>query len=236
MKLHIFDSDSALAEGAASFIAERAAAAIQQRGRFDIALSGGSSPQATYSRLAQMPVDWQHVHVFWGDERCVSPEHPDSDYGMTKRVLLDRISIPEANIHRMRGEIDPAEAAADYSAEIVTHSGSGLTSFDLILLGLGDDGHTASLFPETDAVKAGHKIVSENYVPKLDSWRITFTYPLINAAREVAFLVNGSHKAAIVKEVIEGEARGIPAKAVQPRSGELHWLLDASAAALLTPR
>lgn len=238
MQVHVFDNPEAVAVGAAAHFAAAARAAIAARGAFNVSLSGGTTPRETYERLAAEPyrpeIDWAHVHVFWGDERSVPPEHPDSDYGMAKRALLDHVSIPVENIHRMRGELDAKEAAKVYEVEIKNHFNSqDLPSFDLILLGLGEDGHTASLFPGTQALDVTDRLVVANQVPNLDNWRITFTYPLINAARQVALLVAGERKAKIVQEVVELKNPEHPASHVVPHSGELHWLLDKAAASLL---
>jgi 6-phosphogluconolactonase len=238
MRIRIFDNPEALAVGAAAHFAAAAHAAVEARGVFNVSLSGGTTPRETYERLAAEPyrseVDWAHMHVFWGDERTVPPEHPDSDYWMAKRALLDLIAISASNIHRMQGELNAKEAADLYEAEVKKHfNSSGVPSFDLILLGLGEDGHTASLFPRTDALRIQDQLVAANHVPELDTWRITFTYPLINAAQQVAFLVSGERKAKIVQEIIEQKNPEYPATHISPNPGELHWLLDKAAASLL---
>ncbi len=234
--IHISPTPEAMAEACANEIAERAAKFIGARGVFSLALAGGSTPRSVYESLAKRDVDWSKVHLFWSDERCVPPDHQASNFKMTKESLLDRITIPAENIHRMRGELDPAEGAAAYRAELDAHFGEGgIPRLDLVLLGLGEDGHTASLFPSTDAVKRGDELVIENYVPLKDAWRLTFTYPLINGARRVFFLVTDERKASAVKEVIESPKSLLPASAVRPISGELHWYLDQAAASKLSP-
>jgi 6-phosphogluconolactonase len=240
MRIHVFENADALSVGAASHIAAAAHAAIEARGVFNIALSGGTTPRQTYERLATEPysseIDWSHVHVFWGDERCVPPDHPDSDFGMAKRALLDHVSISGANVHRMRGELDAKDAAAQYESEISAHFASSDPKFDLILLGLGEDGHTASLFPRTSALYEESRLVIENYVRDLEAWRVTFTFRLINTAEQVVFLAAGSKKADIVSKVIDEKLPEYPASHVDPITGELHWLLDASAAIKLKSR
>ncbi|MCW5873590.1 MAG: 6-phosphogluconolactonase [Anaerolineales bacterium] len=238
MHTHIYANASELATAAAALVAECAQEAIAARGRFDLALSGGSTPLSAYAQLAAPPwhdaLNWHKVHIFWSDERCVPPDDPQSNYGAAKSALLDHINIPAANIHRMRGEEPPNEAAQDYRQRLATHFHTpGFPVFDFILLGLGMDGHTASLFPGSAALRAGEVPVTENYVSSLESWRLTFTLPLINAARQVAFLVSGADKATIVSEILSSGGRPLPAKAVNPHSGGLTWLLDADAAALL---
>lgn len=234
MKLEVFANQEELSAAAAALIAEQAAAAIAARGVFNIALSGGGTPLSAYRLLAAPPysggIDWAHVHVFWGDERCVPPDDAESNYAAAKAALLDHVALPANNIHRLRGELPPNEAAQLYRQELAAHFKTpSFPIFDLILLGLGEDGHTASLFPGTSGLRTGEVPVTETYVGRIESWRLTFTLPLINAARAVAFLVSGAAKAGVVREVLEGE-RPLPAKAVNPHSGELLWLLDADAA------
>lgn len=234
----IYENANELAAAAAALIAEQAAAAIAARGRFDIALSGGTTPLHAYTLLAAPPyregIPWDKVHIFWSDERCVPPEHADSNYRAVKAALLDHISLPKENIHRMHGELAPDEAAYEYRQQLLAHFATpGFPVFDLILLGLGNDGHTASLFPGSAALRTGEVPVTENYVASLESWRLTFTLPLINAARQVIFLVSGAGKASIVEEVMQPGGRPLPAKAVNPHSGGLTWLLDSEAASLL---
>jgi len=211
---------------------------------FRVALSGGSTPRRTYEVLAQAPfrdmVDWRRVHFFWGDERCVPPDHPDSNYRMALEALLSRVSAVPARIHRIEAERADADAAAhEYQHEIArvfgTHEGSAIPVFDLIFLGLGPDGHTASLFPGTSALRETERWVVANVVPKLGARRMTFTYPLLNRASHLVFLSTGAEKSAILAEVLEGaeERERLPAQGVKPSSGTLSWIVDAAAAAKL---
>ncbi|HLE74196.1 MAG TPA: 6-phosphogluconolactonase [Anaerolineales bacterium] len=238
MKIQVFESIEALAEASAKFIAEQAKAAFAERGQFDIALSGGSTPRATYSRMALGPfsntIPWPRVHVFWSDERCAPPESPESNYRMARETMLQHLPIPEANIHRLQGELPPQEAATQANRELAAHSGEGIPSFDLILLGLGEDGHTASLFPGSAALKQSNELISANYVTKLDAWRLTFTSALINAARQILFMVSGESKAEAVKGVIEERDPALPATGVQPAPGNVAWHLDQAAASRLS--
>jgi 6-phosphogluconolactonase len=239
-----FASAEALMQAAADTWVRCAAAAIRTSGRFAVALSGGSTPRRLYELLATEAhaarVDWPRVQVFWSDERCVPPTSPASNYRMAREALLDRVPLPEANVHRMRGEDDPAEAAAAYERELrrlfAATEGPPRTApgqrFDLVLLGLGDDGHTASLFPGTAALRETSHWVVAHDVAATPSWRITLTFPVINAAAEIAFLVSGPEKATILQRVIEGSCRQaeLPAQQVAPRAGRLRWLVDAAAA------
>ncbi len=225
-----------LALAAADLFAKLARDAIAQRQRFAVALAGGSTPRPAYGLLAEEPlsgrIDWPRVEVFWGDERCVPPSHPDSNYRMTRRALLDRVPIPGGNVHRVRGELPPEEAAAHYRLELQMVMGGG-GRFDLILLGMGTDGHTASLFPETAVLNDEECSFVAVYVERMGSWRLTLTLPTINAARHVVFLVSGESKAEALARVWSGER--LPAALVQPAEGELMWLVDRDAAAGLVP-
>ena len=226
----VSDADSLAAEAAQRFAAA-AATAITERGRFVVALSGGSTPGPAYEQLASEPlasqVDWVRVFVLWGDERCVPPDHPDSNYRMASLALLDRVPIPRKNVHRIRGELDPHDAAASYRRELRAVLGAD-GRIDLMILGLGTDGHTASIFPGTIAVEERKRDVVAVYVERLDAWRVTLTLPVISAARQVMFLVTGAGKAAILARAYAGEA--LPAGLVQHRDGKLTWLVDSDAA------
>jgi 6-phosphogluconolactonase len=243
MSVEIFPAPREIAEAAAKLFAARAAGAISARGRFIAALSGGRTPVGIYTLLAKAPfasqIPWARVHLFWGDERCVPPDHPDSNYRMTREFLLDHVPIPPANVHRMPGEMDPVEAAARYEGqlrEFFAPHGDRFPVFDCILLGLGEDGHTASLFPGTRVIRESARWVLGHYVDSQKGWRITLTPPVINAARSVVFIAAGSGKAAVVKEILEGPLRPetLPAQIVRPAGGDLVWMLDREAAALLT--
>lgn len=229
----VFDAP-ALAHAAAERFVNLANAAITMRGRFTVALSGGSTPQAMHTVIAQrfaQSVDWSRVHVFWGDERCVPPDHPDSNYGMARDTLLKFISIPEANIHRMHGEYDPSRAAEEYNEMLIAFFG-GAPHLDLVFLGMGDDGHTASLFPHTTALyEPADRYCVANQVAKLNAWRVTLTASAINAANNVIFLVAGANKATRLKEVMYGDRHpdDLPSQMIQPTSGNLLWLIDRAA-------
>lgn len=242
--LHVAPSQEALLSLAASAVVFCARKAIERRGTFHWALSGGSIPRTLYALLATPPyaeqIDWSRTHLWWGDERMVPPDHPDSNFGMARRALIEHVPIPAGNVHRVPTEFAPEVAAERYEAELRQALGLGdneRARLDLILLGMGEDGHTASLFPETAALSVQDKLVVANVVPKLNAARITFTYPLINAADTVLFLVMGGAKAQTLREVLLGEwqpAR-LPAQAVLPTTGKLMWMCDADAAAQVVP-
>jgi 6-phosphogluconolactonase len=223
---------STLIAGAADFVAEEAAEAIAARGSFSIALSGGNTPRPVYQRLASTALDWARVHVFFGDERCVPPGDARSNYHMARGALIDHAPIPAENVHRMRGE-DPPEAAAEaYAVELRSALGTG-GRLDLVLLGLGHDGHTASLFPGLAAVTETERAAMAAYVEFVGMWRLTLTPPTINAARRVAFLVSGDDKAEVLHRVLQGPRQPVvlPAQAIRPSERPPLWLIDAAAAA-----
>ncbi len=225
---------ASLIQGAADTIAEAAAEAIAARGRFTIALSGGNTPRPVYQRLATATIDWPHVHVFFGDERCVSPRDARSNYHMAKVALLDRVPIPSENVVRMHGE-DPPETAADgYAVELRRALGED-SRLDLVLLGLGHDGHTASLFPGLAAVTETRRTVMASYVEFVGMWRLSLTPVAINAARRVVFVVTGEDKAEILHRVLKGPRQPVvlPAQAIRPAAAPATWLLDRAAAAKL---
>lgn len=234
MNLLIYETPEELAEAAARDFAAKAEAAIGERGRFAFALAGGSTPEASYEALARDyadKLDWSRVHVFFGDERTVPPHHEDSNYRMAQRTLLSRVTL--GSVHRMRCELPPTEAASDYEEQLREFFGPDETpSFDLILLGIGEDGHTASLFPETAALDVTDRWVVANPVLKLETMRLTLTIPVVNAAKAVTFLVAGESKAGALREILEGGAdpRAYPAKFVRPEGGDLTWMVDRAAA------
>jgi len=239
-KLSIVENSSEVARAGAEQFISRAKESIDDHGSFFVALSGGSTPVAMYKLLAsdehRGKVDWNNVLFFWSDERCVPPDHPDSNYGSARQHLLQPLGITEDRVFRMKGELPPEEAAREYE-EIVKKAVPGdPPRFDMIFLGLGDDAHTASLFPETDALHVTDRLVVHNYVPKLNTYRITFTSTLINAAASVVFLVSGEGKAEALKSVLEGEQNPTkyPAQMVNPTSGALLWVVDRAAASLLS--
>lgn len=251
-----FPSADALADAVARHIVACAADAIATGGRFTLALAGGSTPRAAYSRLAtrdpRLDVDWQHTHVLWGDERCVPPNDPRSNYRMAKEALLDRVPIPPRQIHRIRGEDDPQKAAADYESTLRTllachperseepdlsEAKGSLKSHgpDLVLLGLGEDGHTASLFPGQSAVHEAERWVIAVPAPTGDMWRVTLTPAVLDLAKNVTFVVSGASKSLRLAQVLEGPFTPdvLPAQAVRPVAGRLTWLVDQAAAGRL---
>ncbi len=233
-----FDDAEALAQAAAQFFVDAANAAIKARGRFNVVLSGGSTPRDLHCILAQKfhdAVAWSKVNVFWGDERPVAPDHPDSNYHMAKETLLDAVPIPPENVHRMPSEHEPQEAATAYTETLKQHFEGQFPTFDLIFLGMGDDGHTASLFPGTAALQEHDQWVIANHVPKLSTWRITLTIPVINAAHQIAFLVSGTKKADTLREVVNGPylPEQFPAQYIEPSNGVLIWFVDEAAGSLI---
>jgi 6-phosphogluconolactonase len=230
----------ALVHAAGELITAAAAISIGRRGFFRIALAGGSTPKPVYETLAADPdIDWARWQIFWSDERTVPPDHPESNYRMVKEALLSKIPCRPAMIMRMMGEVEPNAAAASYE-EIVRAlvppnpklATSPLPRFDLILLGMGPDGHTASLFPHTEALHEKNRLVAANRVPQLDTIRLTFTAPLINASRRVLFLVSGEDKAAALHAVHQGphQPEEFPSQLIHPVAGNLVWLVDEAAA------
>ncbi|MCK5639685.1 MAG: 6-phosphogluconolactonase, partial [Gammaproteobacteria bacterium] len=217
---------------------------INDHGSFHLALAGGSSPRSLYQLLATdeftESIDWGKVHIYFGDERCVGPDHADSNYLMAKENLLDHVPLPATQVYRMEGERDPTEAASAYASLLkqhLPHADNGAPEFDLILLGMGPDGHTASLFPDTDILNKTDTPVAAVYVDKLKCWRISLTLPIINQARYVMLMVAGTQKADIIRHLwhhIEG-ASMLPVQRVKP-TGELLWMLDSEAARYLSQK
>lgn len=212
---------------AVALIEREADIAIFERGEFRLALSGGNTPRPVYQALAKHRDAWGKWVFTFGDERCVGPESDQSNYRMAKEALFDHVPIPAENILRVRGEADPATAAQEYENELRKRAGDHTYyRHDLLLLGMGDDGHTASLFPGTEALGEKDRWVVSNFVPKFDTHRITLTYPMLNAARHVCFLVNSKGKDGILEEVFSGKS-SYPCAAVRPVEGNLTWLLGA---------
>jgi 6-phosphogluconolactonase len=234
--VEVLPDQSALVSRALELILSKIDTAIEQRGRFTIALSGGSTPKPLYEAIAKQNLAWDKIHVFWGDERYVPPDHPDSNELMARRAWLDRVNIPAANIHAIPTlEAEPAVAAAKHEQHLQEffHLASGeLPALDVVLLGMGDDAHTASLFPHTAALKIRDRLITVGN--KDSSIRITFTYPLINSARSVIFIVAGANKRPALAQVFAPVADDFtyPSRLIQPQ-GELWWLLDAAAGAEL---
>jgi len=238
-EIRILKTRDQLFEAAAAEFAAQATEAVRARGRFTVALSGGSTPKGLYSLLATKPgIPWDKIYFFWGDERHVPPDHPDSNYRMANEALLSRIPAPPDHIFRMRAEEKDADAAAlqyEQTLNEVFHLSPGqFPRFDLILLGLGSDGHAASLFPDSAALNETRRLVVANWVEKFKTDRLTFTFPVINAAACVIFLASGPDKAAILHEVLENQAANLPSQKVQPTNGRLLWLIDAAAASALS--
>jgi 6-phosphogluconolactonase len=235
-EIKVLPDAAAVAYEAAERVVAAANRAADEGRTFSIALAGGSTPKALYELLAsdafKSRVDWAKVEIFFGDERNVPPDHKDSNYRMAHQALLSRVPIPGDNVYRMAGELDAEEAAKEYGQTLKEKFGDG--GLDMVLLGMGDDGHTASLFPETAALdEKKHRAVA-NHVPKLNAWRITLSAPFINRAREVLILVAGASKATRVREVLEEvpDPRRLPVQLIQPVEGTLTWLIDAGAAGM----
>ncbi len=243
--IEVFPDREKLIQTAAEHVIEIASQGIRENGRVVIALSGGSTPRPLYSLLASekysQRIDWARVHIFWGDERCLPSDSPQSNYRMARETLLDAVPIPVGNVHRVHGEEDPQKAAAAYEKELRTffgvnaRDGAPRLGFDLILLGMGDDGHTASLFPRSSALNEKQRWVMAQYVEAVSMWRITLTPVMINAAKNVVFVVTGAEKAERLDSVIEGpfHPEVLPAQIIRPARGRLLWLLDKPAAGRL---
>jgi 6-phosphogluconolactonase len=239
-RVRVFKERQALSQSAAQFIVETGAEAVRQRGRFLLVLSGGGTPEPVYRLLAseqyRAQLDWTASHFFWGDERCVAPTGPGSNYGQAARLMLDALPIPAGNLHRIKGELEPEEAAADYSRRLADFAGEGLAwpAFDLALMGMGSDGHTASLFPgppAPDEDRLAAIAVTADYEDR-PAQRVSLTPPVFNSARSVLFLVTGAAKAQAVAAVLAPEADPVkwPAARIQPGAGRLHFFLDQAAA------
>lgn len=240
-ELRVYRDPAALARALADLFIATGRMSIADRGAFHVALSGGTTPRAAYETLAEHPLRdelcWSSVFIYFGDERCVPPDDDQSNYRMAQRAFLDRTPIPHANVHRIRGETDPGKAANEYASILRTDLGN-TPQLDLILLGLGPDGHTASLFPGTPPDTDDQALVRAVYAPYQMMWRVTMTPKVLNAARTVAFAVQGADKAPILATVYQGAADPVkyPAQVVAPTSGRLIWLVDELAAGMLQER
>ena len=245
-RLIVVPDADALAREAASELSRRARAAVAGTGRFTVVLSGGSTPRRLYALLADPSapfrdeIPWGRIHVFWGDERHVPPDDPQSNYRMAREDLLSRVPIPAANVHRIQAERpDASDAARAYERELVGFFAlppGALPRFDLVLLGMGPDGHTASLFPGSEALEVRDRLVVAPYVAKFGAYRITLTLPVFDAAACVIFLVSGADKADALRAARDPHARDSPpSRRIQPSEGELLWLVDEAAAAGLRP-
>lgn len=238
MGIQVYPTTEGMIKAGAKLFMELASIAISDRGTFSVVLSGGATPQPLFEFLAADKsadlLDWNRIHFFWGDERTVPPDSSESNYRQAYQTLLDPRMIPPGNIHRIKGELDPVKAASLYQKEISGLLLESPPSFDLILLGMGGDGHTASLFPGTKVVSnpGDFQWVAANQVPQQNTWRITFTPQLINAARTVIFLVSGQNKAETLKRVLEGPflPEIYPSQLINPDHGNLIWLVDQAAA------
>ena len=233
----VFPDGEAIARAVAEKFVELSNAAIAARGRFSVALAGGSTPKRTYEILAtdefRGQVDWPHVHAFFGDERCVPPDHADSNFRTATIALLSQVS---AKVYRMKGEGDAAAGAAEYESELrAFFAGADWPRFDLVMFGMGDDGHTLSLFPGTTALGETSAWCVSNWVEKFNTFRVTLTAPAVNHARQLIFSVTGANKALRLVEVLRGpfEPERLPSQLIKPVGGQLDWYCDAAAAAEL---
>ncbi|HYJ47211.1 MAG TPA: 6-phosphogluconolactonase [Pyrinomonadaceae bacterium] len=240
MQVLTFEDSPEVARAAAERFVEVAGEAVKESGRFSVALSGGSTPKLAYALLAsdeyKERLDWSKVHIFFGDERCVPPDDAESNYHMANVTMLSRLPIPAPNVHRIQGVGDAAANARLYEDELRTYfSDAAWPRFDLVLLGMGDDGHTASLFPNSSALSEHEAWVAANWVEKFNAYRITLTAPAINHAAHIIFLVTGAGKAARLSEVLSDEGAGgqFPSQLIKPLDGTLEWFVDRAAAASL---
>lgn len=238
--IRVYPNLDVLSQAAADLFTILAVKSIKERGSFAAALSGGSTPKPMYKALTslerQEKLDWKKIYLFWGDERSVAPEHPDSNYRMVRDNLLEHISIPEENIHRVPAELDPRMAAFSYEETLRGFFQGAWPQFDLVLLGMGDDGHTASLFPYSAGLNEEDRWFIANYAPKRETWRLTLTKNAINAARNIVVLVAGGSKASMLSDVLEGkyEPDKKPIQLIMPVDGKMIWLVDQSAASDLS--
>jgi 6-phosphogluconolactonase len=228
MSGQIVHTDNFVAD-AAQFILEMAKRSLAERGEFRVALSGGNTPRPIYSEWARAAGDlpWNRIVFTFGDERCVPPDHKDSNYRMARESLFQPANVPDECVLRMRGELEPQAGAQDYEDQLRVYAerdGEQSYVHDLVLLGLGDDGHTASLFPGTAALENTTRMVVPNFVPKFDSWRLTMTFSVINQARSVCFLIGAGKDSQLINRVVRGDSE-YPAAAVRPSSGNLTWIV-----------
>src|SRR5271156_1880427 len=247
VEYRVYEGSDALARAAAEHFLQTAQAAVASRGRARIAISGGNTPKLTFELLANptqpylnaMP--WAQIELFWVDERCVPPDHPDRNYHMTREAMLSKVPLKPEQVFRIEGEFDPEVAAARYETTIRAQfrlEGAEAPRFDVLALGMGDDGHTASLFPHTEGLHELNRIAIANHVPQQkETWRVTLTWPVIVEAADVFFLIGGKAKADPLHRVFEGpyDPETLPSQLIQPKSGKILLLLDRDAAALLPP-
>lgn len=244
--LEVYPDQKSLMRAAAEHVVNISESSLTTRGRFTLALSGGKTPRPLYQLLATdefLPlIDWNQTQVFWGDERCVPPEHPDSNYHMARELLLDYVPLPMDHIYRFKGELEPEQAAELYEERLHAFFSGREGSpehprprFDLVLLGIGDDGHTASLFPHTPGLTEVNRWATAHWVEKLDAWRLTLTPTALNEASHLLFVVEGENKAEAMRAIFDPDTDPMmyPAKLIQPRDGSVTWLVDEAAARLL---
>jgi len=239
MKIHIAPDSGQVSEELASWITDRIQEILKTQDRFTFVLSGGSTPKKLYDLLAASPykekIPWEKLHFFWGDERAVPFEDDRNNAKMCYDELLNKVPVIAENIHVMRTDMEPAESVVEYEKVLKQYFGNSETTFDFVLLGMGDDGHTLSLFPGTEVIHEAKHWVSTFFLAAQDMYRITLTAPIVNAAKYVAFMAVGSGKAETLKSVLEGEKNldKFPSQIIEPVKGELHWFVDEAAAALL---
>ena len=239
-EVRVLEDAAAVTRAAADEFGRRARERVAQAGFFTVSLSGGSTPKSLYALLAEpgAPIPWDRVHLFWGDERDVPPDHADSNFAMVESTLLSKVNVPADHVHRIRPELAGAERAASvYEEELRRFFGLApgqWPRFDLVLLGMGPDGHTASLFPGSPALEERDRLVVASWVEKLQTHRITLTLPILNGAACVLFLVHGADKAPALKAALQADGPDVPpAGRVRPADGELIWLVDGAAARLV---
>jgi len=235
-RLEVYDTSHTLVEAVAVQVQQLLSRAVTGRGAASLAFSGGSTPRHVYGLLAtdrfRNKIDWNRIHCFLGDERCVPPFHPESNFRMISDALLNRITIPEKNVHRVKTELPPEEASDAYADEIrklFQLKPGEFPEFDVLLLGIGEDGHTASLFPGTPAVNETEKITTAVLGPNVKIPRVSLTFPAINHAAEIIFIVSGKGKAAILQQILKGTDQKYPAQMVNPLKGRLTWMADRDA-------
>jgi len=238
-KIKIYPDKEALFSASSDLLISAMRQAVMTHRVCTVALSGGNTPRGVYRHLAiasvHYRIPWQKIHLFWGDERVVPPDHEESNYRMVKETLLDHISIPPGNVHRIKAELGADVAAEEYADELKRFFKTSLPEFDIILLGLGTDGHTASLFPETPILEEKEKPVNKVFASAYNSWRISLTLPVINRARQIIFLASGENKSEIIREIftLDKPSRKFPASLVSPQKGDILWMLDEAAASRL---
>lgn len=237
--IQVYADQTTLAQAGVDLFIDLAQEAIHTRGKFSVALSGGSTPKHLYTGLAEPEVQnqlaWDKIYLFFGDERYVLPDDPDSNFRMVHETLFSKVALPETNIHRVRTELDARLAAFDYEEQLRAFFEDLFPKFDLVLLGMGPDGHTASLFPKTAGLNEEFRWFIAHQVPTQDAWRLTLTKNAINAARQIVVLISGQSKAAMLSEVLTGPHQPIqkPIQLISPVDGAMTWMIDRDAACLL---